>query len=66
MGKLHVSGNQQEEGVAPLSIIPNDSWWVFVFPILITLGSTGLEVLFPNRGILCQRTQPSLVAHVTC
>lgn len=38
------SGNQEAEGVAPLPIIPSNPRGTFVFPILNTLGSAGIEV----------------------
>lgn len=64
-GRIHASGNQEEEGVAPLTIIPNDPWGWFVFHILITLISSELEVLSPKGGALCQGTQLSLKSYVT-
>lgn len=49
-----------------LTIILKDPRGVIVFPILITLGSVGLEVLFPKEDALCQGVQLSLIAYVTC
>lgn len=65
IGRIHAPGNKEEEGVAPLTIIPNDSWGWFVFSIPITLVSSEWEVLFPKEGALCQGTQLSLQSYVT-
>ena len=50
-GRIHGSGNQEAEtGVPPaLLSFPVTPQWIFVFPILITLGSAGLEVLFQKE-----------------
>ena len=62
--------NQKVKGVLPLT---NDPWWGswqgrggVVFPILITPVSSGLEVLLPKEGVLCQGTRLSLASYVTC
>ena len=41
-----------ENGIVPLTITPSDPLGKFLLPVPITLGSAGLEVLAPERGVL--------------
>lgn len=44
-----------EAGVAPFTIIPNDTLGDFMPLIPLTLGSVGLEVLVPKGGVVLPR-----------
>jgi hypothetical protein len=51
--RIHGSRNQGvEKGIVPLTITPSDPLGKFLLPVPITLGSAGLEVLAPERGVL--------------
>jgi dUTPase len=41
-----------EKGIVPLTITPSDTLGKFLLPVPITLGSAGLEVFAPERGVL--------------
>lgn len=50
---IHMSCNQDTEiGVALVIINNGDPLAKLLFPILVTLGSTHLEVLVPNKRLL--------------
>jgi dUTPase len=53
IARIHGSRNQGvEKGIVPLTIIPSDPQGKFLLPVPITLGSSGLEVLPPEGGVL--------------
>lgn len=53
IARIHGSRNQGvENGIVPLTITPSDPLGKFLLPVPITLGSAGLEVLAPERGVL--------------
>lgn len=45
-----------EKGIVPLTITPSDPLGKFLLPVPITLGSAGVEVLVPERGVLIPGT----------
>jgi hypothetical protein len=55
--RIHESRNQGvEKGIVPLTITPSDPLGKFLLPVPITLGSAGVEVLVPERGVLIPGT----------
>ena len=53
IARIHGSRNQGvERGIVPLTITPSDPLGKVLLPVPTTLDSAGLEVLFPEEGVL--------------